>query len=340
MDFKKIALFMSILLLAIGFANVSANAETIRLSHGMSPDPHSPTHAYALVLQDYIEANTDMEVEIYPDDVLGGQAEVMEQTAEGDIQITQVSIGGLSHYTDKALVYNFPFAYPEDTRVAYELWRPENEFTSELFDEIQEIAGVKPMNVFPRGGGMAFSNNIRPIETLEDMEGIQFRAMDEMQIELYRTLGAEGVSVPWEELYTALQTGVADGQLNPPYMFLQQSFDEVQDYMTLPGVSPGNGVFIVSPEWYENLDEEIQEVIDLAFDRGFNTAEGISYLQQAQSVEEAEDAGVEISYLSEEEYENFREEALDGMMDWAYEEWGEDFVDSFFEEIERIEEEL
>ena len=184
---------------------------------------------------------------------------------------------------------------------------------------------------------MAFTNSVRAVKSLEDMKGIKFRGMSEMQIKLYKTLGAEGISVPWGELYNALQTGVADGQLNPPYMFLQQSFDEVQDYMTLPGVSPGNGVIIVSPEWYNNLNEKDRKVVETAFDRAFRTAEGISYLQQSLSVKKVKEAGVEVSYQSSEQYSNFREKALNGMMDWAYDKWGEEFVDSFFNEIEKVE---
>ena len=334
---KKIFMFSFMMIFVMMATTLTVSSQTIRLSHGMSPDTSSPTHAYAVAFKDYVEANTDISIDIYSDNVLGGQQEVMEQTAEGDIHVTQVSIGGLSHYSDKALIYNFPYAYPEDNRVAYELWQRGNEFTNNLFDEFEEESGVRPVHVFPRGGGMALTNSVRPVTSLDDMEGIQFRAMDQMQIELYRSLGADGVSVPWEELYTALQTGVADGQLNPPYMFLQQSFDEVQDYMTLPGVSPGNGVWIVNPDWYHGLSEEDRAVIDVAFERAFTVAEGISYLQQALSVSEVESAGVEVSYQTEEEYNAFREAALDGMMDWAYEKWGEEFVDSFMEEIEKIE---
>ncbi|MFW6282375.1 MAG: TRAP transporter substrate-binding protein DctP, partial [bacterium] len=210
---KKVLTFSLVFVFIMMATTLTISAQTIRLSHGMSPDTDSPTHAYAVAFKDYIEANTDMKVDIYSDNVLGGQQEVMEQTAEGDIQVTQVSIGGLSHYSDRALIYNFPYAYPEDNRVAYELWQRGNDFTNDLFDDFEEESEIKPIHVFPRGGGMALTNSKRAVSNLEDIKGIKFRSMDQMQNELYESLGASGTSVPWEELYNALQTGVADGQL-------------------------------------------------------------------------------------------------------------------------------
>lgn len=336
---KILLVFATIISILVVFA-APGFAAKIRVSHEMSPDPYEPTHGYFLVLKHYIEALTDIEVEIYPANVLGGMEAVIEQVAEGDIHIAQVSVGGMSNYYKKALVYNLPYAYPQDQRILYRLWDRDNEFSKKLYQEIEDEVRVKAIQVIMRGGFAVISNNVRPIRNLNDTAGIQLRAMDVSQIELYRALGADGIVVPWEEVYTALQTGVVDGQMNPVNIFLDASFHEVQKYITFPGTFPATGIIIVSPDWYYSLTPEDQMALDIAFENASRASQGLSLLSEALALERLHERGVQVYHQTAEEYDSFREAGLNGIMDWAYKTFGEGFVKEFLNEIDRLEREL
>jgi len=340
MKLKKIILLLIVVALFVSFGVTQAYAQSIRLSHEMSADTEDPTHGYMLVLQYYIESTTDMDATIYPSNVLGGMEEVIEQVMAGEIHIGQVSIGGMSHFYQDSLIFNLPYGYPRDERVALKLWQRDNDFSRKIYEGIEEELGVKPIHVFLRGGFALLSNNVRPVRSVEDMSGIQFRAMDRSQIALYESLGATGVSIPWEEVYTALDTGVADGQMNPSSIFIDANFHEVQDYITYPGTFPSTGMIIVNPQWYESLTDEERHSLNIAFDHAFVTSAGLSFRSEALAEEVLTNRGVEVYHQTEEEYEEFRDTALEGVLEWAYDTLGEDLTNEFLEEVERLENEL
>ncbi|SDL26343.1 TRAP transporter substrate-binding protein DctP [Halarsenatibacter silvermanii] len=340
MKLKNVLIVFVIVSLVMAFTAVDVMADSIRMSHEMSADDEDPSHGYMMSLKHYLEGSTDIEAEIYPDNVLGGMEEVIEMVYAGEIEVAQVSIGGMSHFYNDALIFNLPYGYPDDIRVATELWDRDNAFSSQIYEDIEEEVGVKPIEVFLRGGFVLLTNNQQPIQTVEDMDGILFRAMDESQMAMYEALGASGTSIPWEEVYTALDTGVADGQMNPASIIIDASLYEVQDYVTRPGTFPSTGMLIVNPEWYENLSEEERTNFYMAVDHANETALGLSHRSDILGDEVLEEEGMEIYHQTEEDYEEFRETALEGVLDWAYDTIDDDVVDEFLDEVDRIEEEI
>lgn len=340
MKLKNLMIFVLAVSLVFTFSAPEVMADSIRMSHEMSADDEDPTHGYMMALKHYLEASTDIEAEIYPDNVLGGMEEIIEMVYAGEVEVAQVSIGGMSHFYNDALIFNLPYGYPDDIRVATELWDRNNPFSQQIYQDIEEEVGVKPIEVFLRGGFVLLTNNVRPVQTVEDMDGILFRAMDESQIAMYEALGGSGTAIPWEEVYTALDTGVADGQMNPASIIIDASFYEVQDYVTRPGTFPSTGMLIVNQEWYNNLSEEERTNFYMAVDHANETALGLSHRSEMLADEILEEEGMEIYHQTEEEYEEFRETALEGVLDWAYETIDDEVVDNFLEEVERLEKEI
>lgn len=105
-------------------------------------------------------------------------------------------------------------------------------------------------------------NNVRPITKLDDFKGLKIRTMEvPLHKDGYRALGASLVPLPFGEIYTALQTGVVDGNENGPATLEAMKFYEVQKYVTyLPVVSNG-GVFLMSLKTFNKLSPEHQKVI-------------------------------------------------------------------------------
>jgi TRAP-type C4-dicarboxylate transport system substrate-binding protein len=89
--------------------------------------------------------------------------------------------------------------------------------------------------------------------------------MDPGQIALYESFGASGTPIPWTELYMALQTGVVDGQMNPPTYIISGSLYEVQDFVTMANIQYSCQWLTINADWLNSLSEEYQYIIRRSF---------------------------------------------------------------------------
>jgi TRAP-type C4-dicarboxylate transport system substrate-binding protein len=80
-------------------------------------------------------------------------------------------------------------------------------------------------------------------------------------MEIVRALGAKPTPISWAEVYTALQTGVVDGEENSSPTFLLGSLQEVQKYMTMDGHVYSQLHMFVNDKWFNGLPKEYQEII-------------------------------------------------------------------------------
>src|SRR5690554_7896459 len=76
-----------------------------------------------------------------------------------------------------------------------------------------------------------------------------------------RALGASATPLPWGEVVTALETGLADGQFNAPVLNTTFNFHEVTDYTTLTGHVYNTAAWLIRVELFQSLTEEQQEAI-------------------------------------------------------------------------------
>lgn len=101
---------------------------------------------------------------------------------------------------------------------------------------IEDMLSAKGLRVvgFLEGGFRQITNNVRPITTPEDLDGVKIRTPGSaLRIAIFNHFGANASPLPFSELYSALQTGVFDGQENPVIWAKSTKFYEVQKYLSL-----------------------------------------------------------------------------------------------------------
>ena len=314
-------------------------ASTIRLTHDQPPDTDNPTHAYALAVKAIMEAETEYEVEIYPSSELGGERERLDQTADEMIHINLASVGGMGMIFKPMYIYNTPFMYRSDRVYREFFWNSEwNEYMFEKFRGA--TTNLEPIHAFQRGTLSAFTNSKLPITSLEDFKTLKLRGMDEQQVALFKALGANATIVPFAELYTALQTGVVDGQLNPISMIRDMRFQEVQDYLSLAKCIPGSGFVVVSQGWYNNLSDEVRSILDEAFHSASVIAAGLSEKRYGETLEyfNENNSFKEInSLIMSPDYPQIRELGQQVGIEWAKTIMEEEIVDRYVQSVKEIE---
>ncbi|MCP1361601.1 TRAP transporter substrate-binding protein DctP, partial [Halomonas sp. BBD45] len=193
----------------------SAQAETtVNLSYNGAPDPDkNAVHVFATNLKDLVaeKTNGEIQLKLYPNSMLGEEQARMEQVMSTP-SLNIASFAGMSPLVPEIYVSAIPFLF-EDFEAARNFF-DEGQYWQEVENALRERTGAELLAVVEEGGFLAFTNNEKPIHSPKDFEGLRFRAMDPSQVALYEAFGASGTPIPWTEVYMALRTGVADGQMN------------------------------------------------------------------------------------------------------------------------------
>ena len=173
------------------------------------------------------------------------------------------------------------------------------------------------MNILGGYMYMAITNNKRPIRKPEDFKGLKFRVMDPMGGEMFKAFGASAVPIAWAETYTSLQTGVADGQTNPPFIIAWAKFNEVQKYMTLANSQWGYQMSLANKQWHDSLSPEDRRALYSATQAANATANGVGLLLERASIDALKKGGMEVIALTDQEIVEMQKVAGPHCLAWA-----------------------
>lgn len=300
-------------------AGSSFAATTINLSYNGAPDPEkNAVHVFAENLKTLVDEKTDGEIqlELYPNSMLGEEQERMEQTMSTPM-LNVASFAGVSPLVDEIFVSAIPFLF--DDFAAARTFFDEGEYWQEVSKALNERAGIDMLAVVEEGGFLAFTNNETPISHPDDFEGLRFRAMDPSQVALYEAFGASGTPIPWTETYMALRTGVADGQMNPPMYIILGSLYEVQDYLTLANIQYSNQFLVGNSEMIAGWDDELRGAFQEAVAEANQNAREHNEEQVEERIANLEEQGMEVIRPSEEDLTAFRDIGQPAYLEWLEE---------------------
>jgi len=106
------------------------------------------------------------------------------------------------------------------------------------------------------------TNSKRPVQKLEDLDGIKLRVMqNNVYLDSFKLLGANAVPLPFSELFGALETKAVDGQENPFNTILSSKFFEVQKYLSITNHVYSPWIVMVSKKWWDGLSKDEQKVL-------------------------------------------------------------------------------
>ncbi|MDH5541183.1 MAG: TRAP transporter substrate-binding protein DctP, partial [Rhizobacter sp.] len=205
--------------------------KTMRIAH-LNPDSPFDSHSGAMtaVFKNLVETGTNgsVKVQLFANGQLGKDNEVIQQVRDGIVESTISSAGGVAQHYKPVGVFDMPFAFP-NIAVANKVIDLGSDFGKKFSADLQAKTGLKVLGLLDSGGFFAISNSKRPIKTAADMAGLRIRTMTLPTHETtVKSLGGQPTPLPWAEVYTSLQTGVADGQMNPIPIIAFAKFDEVQ----------------------------------------------------------------------------------------------------------------
>jgi TRAP-type transport system periplasmic protein len=246
-------------------------------------------------------------------------------------------LGGISRVYPPSLLGMAPFVFKNET-VGMEVLQ--GAFGQKLLDDFTEKTKIKGLAILDQGTFNAVSNNSRPIKSLADCKGIKFRGMDAMQVSMFSALGGSAIPIAWTELYAALQTGVVDGQTNPPALIVSAKLYEVQKYLTLIGAQYGYVWLVANNEWYQSLSPADKLMVRDATQAAISAARGVGIVLEEVSLNELRGLGMNIHVPSDKEHQEFQDAVRPTVLTWLKSRMEPKWVDEFMSEISTVEKRL
>lgn len=221
-----------------------------------------PTHIYNVAMEHFgklvkEKSNGELEVQVFPASQLGSERDFIEGLQLGTLEMTLTSTGPLGSFVPEVKLFNLPFLFTTREE-AYKIL--DGDIGAEISAKAEKI-GVRNLGWY-ENGFRHITNNVRPIEKLDDMKGIKIRVMeDSLFINSMKALGASPTPMAFGELYTALEQGTVDGQENPLVNINASRFYEVQKYLAITGHFYSPAVLLVSENFFKSLTPAQQKVI-------------------------------------------------------------------------------
>jgi C4-dicarboxylate-binding protein DctP len=271
---------------------------TAKVAHLESPT--QPRHRALEKVAALVKERTKGEVEfkLYPSSQLGQARQQIEGTQFGAIECTVMPAAFLGGFNPVVSVFDIPFLLPEDRAKAMELRT--GSFGQYILDSFKS-RGLIAVALWPNGRKSLTTN--KPLQAVENFQGQKFRVMDsKILIDQFGAVGASALAIPFGELYTALQTGVVDGQENPLDTITTMKYHEVQKSLIVSNHGAMEDLVLFSPAWWPTLPEGHRKIIADAFVEVRPEVEAMKEDAMAKALETARASGkIEVRTLSDTE---------------------------------------
>ncbi len=313
---KRLLISICIFFLFLGITTVNAEPEyVLKLAHSSAINVYEAhQHALAMTFKNLLESGSGgrIEVRVFGAGTVGGEREYVEAVLTGSLEAGLAS-GVVGSFFPPAMITDIPYLFP-NAMIAYKVL--DGSFGEKLSNLLLEHTGLRNLG-FSEIGYRHFTNKVRPIHTPKDMAGLKIRVQESpIFVTLVKSLGANPTPIAWTETYTALQTGIVDGQENPVGTIIFAKFAEVQDYLTLDGHVYGVNWFLMNNKFFENLPLDLRKVVVDSAKIANLVCRGISQLNSALGLEKLKEAGMEIYVPTPEEKELFKNAAQGPVIEW------------------------
>ena len=216
--------------LAAAFAGNALAQTEIKFGHVGEPGSLFAASAEEFAKRANAKLGGKAKVVVFGSSQLGGDKELLQKLKLGTVDIALPSTV-MSSEADLFGVFEMPYLVKDRKHMK----RIEDGVFWTSLAPAAEAKGLKVIAVW-ENGYRHITNNRRPINTPDDLKGIKLRVPEgKWRVKMFQTYGANPSPMKFSEVFTALQTGVMDGQENPFTQVYSAKFQEVQKFISLTG---------------------------------------------------------------------------------------------------------
>jgi TRAP-type transport system periplasmic protein len=242
--------------LAVAAGAVQAQVE-IKLGHVGEPGSLFQKSADEFARRANEKLGGKAKVVVYGSSQLGGDKELLQKLKLGTVELALPSTV-MSSEVDLFGIFEMPYLVKDRNHMK----RIEQEVVWKSLAPAAEQRGLKVLAVW-ENGYRHITNSRRPINTPDDLKGIKLRVPEgKWRVKMFQTYGANPSPMKFSEVFTALQTGVMDGQENPFTQIYSAKFQEVQKFLTLTGHVYTPAYLTAGLKKWESLPADVRKILE------------------------------------------------------------------------------
>jgi tripartite ATP-independent transporter DctP family solute receptor len=309
-------LVVSACLLSVGASAQTADKKyVLKLAHSDSVDMSLSRKAVmsdAFAKEVKAKSNGRIDVQVFGAGTLGGERDVVEGVKNGFIQAGLAS-GVMANFYQNAMVTDIPYLFASEAIADRVLDGP---YGQKLAADFLVSTGMNNL-CFGEVGFRHFTSGKTPIHSPKDLVGMKIRVQETpLYVTEMKALGAQPTPVAFPETYTALQTGVVDGQENPIPTIIFAKMYEVQKHVTLDGHNYGVDWFVMNDKFLKSLPPNLQKVVEDAGKHACAEERRVNRAFTAEGIKTLKDKGVTVYTPTADEFAQFKAATQQPVIDW------------------------
>jgi TRAP-type transport system periplasmic protein len=204
------------------------------------------------------ESGGRVEIQVFPNSQLGGDTDMLSQLRTGAIQMFNLSGLILATYVPVASINGIGFAFKDYGQV----WPAMDGALGAYVRGAIEKAGLQALDNMWDNGYREITSSTHPIEAPEDLKGFKIRVpVSPLWTSMFKSLGASPASININEVYSALQTKIVEGQENPLSLINLFKFYEVQKYVSLTNHMWDGFWTLANAKAWAELPANLQDIV-------------------------------------------------------------------------------
>ena len=284
--------FAALLGSMLSLAATTASAEKLVLKFGHVGNPGS---LFEASVNEFVKnANARLgdraEVQAFGSSQLGKDKELLQKLKLGQVTFALPS-SVMSSVADEFGVFEMPYIIKSRDHMK----AVQAEIGESVLNAAAEENGYKILSYF-ENGFRHITNNTRPVNVPDDLDGIKLRTpRGEWRVKMFKLYGANPTPMAFSDVFTALKTGVIDGQENPYAQIWSAKFQEVQKYLSITGHVYTPAYVLVSAKHFAKLPEDVQSDLIAAATESQDAVYAMAAALETELLENLKAGGVEVN---------------------------------------------
>lgn len=328
---------MSVFLLSVGASVQAAEKKyVLKLAHGDSTDmtlSRKAVMADVFAKEVKAKSNGRIDVQVFGAGTLGGERDYVEGVKNGFIQAGLAS-GVMADFYPNAMVTDIPYLFPSEAVADRVMDGP---YGQKLAADFLTSTGMDNL-CFGEVGFRHFTSGKVAIHSPKDMAGMKIRVQETpLYIAEIKGLGAQPTPIAWPETYTALQTGVVDGEENPIPTLIFAKFYEVQKYVILDGHNYGVDWFVMNDKFLKSLPPDLQKVVQNAGKDACAAERRINRTFTSEGLKTLKEKGMTVYTPTAAELAQFKTATQQPVIDWLKTKVDQKWIDGILAAVKNAE---
>ena len=267
-----------------------------------------------------------IQVQIFPASQLGTEQEILEGVQLGTVHMFEGSTGSVGRFLPDLEAFAAPYIWRDVDHMLKTVRGPVGQGLAE------RLVKAKGMRVLDFGwlfGNRYLTTKAKPIYKPEDLKGMKIRVQPTaIYLDTIRAMGANPTPMDWKEVYMGLQTGVIDGQENPPVVLFNAKLFEVQKYVMLTAHITQNQAIVINETFYQSLSPEFRRILTESAQEAGNFQNDLVLKSEKEYLDQLKEKGMTII---QPDVKAFREATKD-----VYKKFAEKWEPGLYEKIQAV----